>query len=525
MINRVSQKHRSFKVFTCVFNVVLAVYIFKSTPYIGFGPVDDHEIIRYLGPDRHLRLSEIFSTLIRDTEVGDLGINGRFRPSYYIVRLFETFVFGAREYLWFSFRISIVVISSIMLSLVIFELFRNLSVLITTTLSSALSLLVLSQPSWPDIVMRLGPSEIFLVGGLVAFLYLSVLYLHDQSRQRLWFGALITAMFTIGTKENAAVLLVLTGIFALLSYKRRPFSRSQKLFTVAVGILGFLIILIPIINTVNTATDIYGNQRNIGQLWSDGLDYFSSTSGTRNSVLFAFAIFLLRVTFIKQKTQFRLLLVRGYVLIFVNLVSISEYIFYRGQFTEPRYRVLTDLTEVLQVLFVIALVIEVLYNQQLQLVIRQGTVAVTSCILCVLSSVQYVDSAQEFEKIGEQKIEGSKKFKSQISHIGDKLKKDDFDSVVIIINNVWEYEPAFSISHFISFEHGVISKYLKLNQMSVNSEFEQELLDQMIRFSKNGSKEWGITEGPIPLSGKNLCVALQSGFTDPDICDSSVISE
>jgi hypothetical protein len=508
-----------------LFNVVLTIRAFRDSHRIGFGPVDDHEIIRFLGPDRDLNFLEIFKTLFTQTEVGEWGTSGRYRPTYYTIRLFETFVFGPREYLWFYFRMFLVATSSVLLALVLFEICRNLSLSIRITLSISFSLLMLSLSSWPDIVMRLGPSEIFLVVGLAAFLYLSTLSLLGPTGPRMWSLTLIIAMLTIGTKENAAILLVMILLFVFLSNKLDILTRSQKVIAVATGSSAISIVLIPVINSVQSSVDVYGSSRNLGQLWKYSVDYFTSSTGIRNSFIFAFAACLLLVSYRTKIIEFKPALARAYVLIFVSLVPVTEYIFYQGIFTEPRYKILTGVTELILVFIVSILITETFNTLKIESIIRTPITAMALCLLLMVTSSRYLKSTQEFNIVALQKISGNEKFQSQISQINTTLKNGDFDAVVIIVNNVWEYEPVFTISHFISYDYGEIPKYLKLNELVVSPGLEQELVKQMNDIASDGSKKWGITRGPIPTTQKNLCVALRNGFVDPNICESLVNSE
>jgi hypothetical protein len=525
MYRKISQQFKSPWIFIYVLSTSLSFYAFRETHKIGFGPVDDHEIIRFLGPDRDLNFIEIFRILFNETEVGEWGTSGRYRPTYYTIRLLETFAFASREHLWFIFRASIAATTTVFLTLILFRLCKNLSKTIRLIICSSFSLLTLSVKSWPDLVMRLGPSEIFLVAGVAAFLYLSVYALLEPTRYRIWLGALVIATLTTGTKENAAVILPAAAFFVFLSHKMFAINRSQKVQAGVLGTLGFSIVLIPVINSVNNSVDVYGNSRDIIQFWTHSLDYFVSSSGVRNFILFAFALILLRILYKAKILEPRLVSTHIYVLILMSLVPLTEYIFYQGMFTEPRYQILTDLTELMLFFIVLTLIIEGLHALKINTFIRMSVTAATFSILFTISSMQYLDSVGEFELTASQKIDGNNKFSDQISRIDETLKNGDFDSVVLIVNNVWEYEPIFTTSHFITYLYGEIPKYLQLNEMSISPGLEQKLLDQMNGFSTDGSEEWGITNGPVPKSNETLCVALQIGDVDPNICDDVIISE
>ncbi|HZM02573.1 MAG TPA: hypothetical protein VFC44_06085, partial [Candidatus Saccharimonadales bacterium] len=53
-----------------------------------WGAIDDHEIMRFLGPQDRLRFRDIPSRLMAG-EAGHWGGSPRYRPSYYLLRLTE----------------------------------------------------------------------------------------------------------------------------------------------------------------------------------------------------------------------------------------------------------------------------------------------------------------------------------------------------------------------------------------------------------------------------------------------------
>lgn len=66
--------------------------------------IDDHQIIRYLGADGDLPLTEIPTTLLHGTEVGQYASALRFRPGYYLLKLLETSLWGDSVWLWYATR-------------------------------------------------------------------------------------------------------------------------------------------------------------------------------------------------------------------------------------------------------------------------------------------------------------------------------------------------------------------------------------------------------------------------------------
>jgi hypothetical protein len=91
--------------------VLLVPYFAVSYHFFGpfvsakFGLIDDHEILRFLGPNHVVRFWDIPRLLITKTEVGQWGTSSRLRPIYYILRLVETALWGDHAGLWYLTRI------------------------------------------------------------------------------------------------------------------------------------------------------------------------------------------------------------------------------------------------------------------------------------------------------------------------------------------------------------------------------------------------------------------------------------
>ena len=67
---------------------VVAYALFGSMLGAKWSPIDDHEIMWFLGPDGRIGWSEIPRVLMTQTEVGHFGgALARYRPSYYFLRV------------------------------------------------------------------------------------------------------------------------------------------------------------------------------------------------------------------------------------------------------------------------------------------------------------------------------------------------------------------------------------------------------------------------------------------------------
>ena len=199
-----------------VFSLLLTgAQIFRA----NWGLIDDHQIFTFLGPDLKLPASEIWSTLLTKTEVGQL--QGRFRPSYYLITVVETSLFGPDVHLWY-------IRNSVAFALFLSGLWWTMSRHVVAWLGGAITAWIALLPLWAGIWSRLGPSEIYGAAfvGIMLFAADAILFSDSPSARRL--GAIVLTLAALGLaglKETflplaaggAGFVLVLAGIQRRLS--------------------------------------------------------------------------------------------------------------------------------------------------------------------------------------------------------------------------------------------------------------------------------------------------------------------
>lgn len=166
-----------------------------------FGIVDDHEIMSYLtGGD--FGFDRIWSTAIDGTEVGRPFDTNRYRPSYHILRLFETWLWGDWAMPWYAVR------------LLIFAYFLYESVLLTGRLlgpgyGALFFLMNLASRVYVDIFARIGPGESYAALGCA--LCLTAARHIDRNEGVRPVAVIVLCVGTLvatGAKENMAFLLL-----------------------------------------------------------------------------------------------------------------------------------------------------------------------------------------------------------------------------------------------------------------------------------------------------------------------------
>ena len=237
------------------FSVALSCLLIGSQIFrANWGIIDDHEVFFFLGPSLDLPVGDIWATLLAKTEVGTL--QGRFRPSFYLLKVIETSLFGANVHLWY---LSNAIAFAIFLGSIWWVLRPFVGGWLSGAITGSISLL----PMWSDVWSRLGPSEIYGAAcvGIMIFAANSIL-LDDNHRVRN-LSAIALALATIvlvGLKETfiplaagSFVILILAGI-------------KRRLPLPLIGVVALLIVVclggigLVVIRQMRAAgTDFYGN--------------------------------------------------------------------------------------------------------------------------------------------------------------------------------------------------------------------------------------------------------------------------
>jgi hypothetical protein len=87
-----------------IWGLALSTILTGRMVLADFSLTDDHWAVFWLGETGRLPFSKIWSTLLA-TEVGTLGLGGRFRPVYFLHRELEAWIFGDHTSLYYALRI------------------------------------------------------------------------------------------------------------------------------------------------------------------------------------------------------------------------------------------------------------------------------------------------------------------------------------------------------------------------------------------------------------------------------------
>jgi hypothetical protein len=233
---KVLQKYLPWIIFS-----LLAYYLVGSNFSAKLGMIDDHETAWFLGQDGKITLTEL-PVVIMSTEVGQWGTSTRYRPSYYTLRVIETAMWKNNAFAWYFFRYLILVISMVLGWKILVTYFPKI-------IAYLFIFYVLTMPFWPDMLTRLGPSEIYALPALLLFVY-------GLIKNKFW---MIFVGYTIcvGGKENLLILLPILGAWLLV--KTKELSKYEWLMSLLLLAYTAFITTGILIATNNSGVDFYLN--------------------------------------------------------------------------------------------------------------------------------------------------------------------------------------------------------------------------------------------------------------------------
>ena len=510
-------------IFIGFLSLITSLYFFRSNLKIQLGPIDDHEIVKFLGSDQKLWIWQIPNVLIEDTEVGTYSDFARFRPTYYFFRLLETSAFGVDATSWYLSRIILVALVCFFLTSGLMKLISFKNHFVVLFLGTSFSLAVYSLTSWQDIVARLGPSEIYLVLGFSIFFYLSISLTLESFSKKSWLLLCVTYVLTLGTKENGIFLslpFLLLGITTFLASSKRLF----VVVSFAVSVLLSIFISAGWALAMKSAGgDVYGNTRTIE---TAQYQILQSLVYLRHSREFGFAVFAVLLYFFvswglqkKWHTSFWYIIALQGTL---HLIIIAEKIFYNAEMGNLRYAVMTQIASLLLIAVSIILVLNVatLVIGSRGYLLNIGVVLLFGLLLLreTIPSAQLGKS--NFDLVAENARLSNQYFQNQITKIREDISRTKYDAIVIQISYVWDYEPAYALSQYLEFYGGELPKYLNVVPFPVGPGSETSMLATLNDIAENGEPKWMIEpKKSLEKAENKYCITLNNAPKDTNICD------
>ena len=518
-----------------VATTLAAVYLYGPMAGARLGIIDDHEILRFLGSDHRLSVAEIPALLVSATEVGQWGEASRFRPVYYAFRMIEASAFGDDATGWYVARIVAIVLIALAFSLLALAAVRRRTTTRAGWLAAAafagfVALSVVTLPSLPDMIMRLGPSEIYVAGGLAILALGTALIWYRSASPVGWVLLPLGLIIAVGSKEDAVILTAPFVAFYVLKFadmRLRPLVLGVGTIAVAfAGLVGLGVVL----GSARNGGDIYGEGRSVRAL----IDLIPGNVFVGIAVLGVVVTLLTRVAPPAlgggRWARFRRSMLASPALLLAILALyavIGELYFYQNNalpagFAPSRYGFITILATVLSVT-------AAGYSLSSRLPTRRSARIVVVLALGALIVVspfgrQYSNAASDYRPAATATAAATRAFSTSLEIGVADVEREPATQVALVAQRPFDYERVFSLPHFLAFYGDVDAVFVRMaGELDENaSSYERDLWHQLDEMSKDGNLENGWRIDPIARwnpDQRTVCFAFGELAVEVDDCD------
>lgn len=514
-------------------------YLFGPLRLAKLGLIDDHEILRFLGPHHSIGAGEIFPLLTGDTEVGEWGEASRLRPAYYLFRIIESAIHQDDGSGWYLTRIVLAGLTAFGVSMLAFRILVDRRSGASRILASAafalfFGLLTLTMSAWTDVAMRLGPSEIYLGPAMVVFAFGLVEAWRSPARMHGWVLLFVGYIVAVGCKENS--LLLLAPLLVLYAFRFWLAHRKPLVIGMLVLAIAFTayVALGVALGAASQGGDIYGNERSM---------YAFFALLPENPYVFV-AFFILAMVVMLGWITFRSTpnpqsglrgaayrihqipasLAAGLVVVIV----LGDAYFYQNYFTgngftPARYGFLSELAIVLGSLTAVA----TLADRRLRArVPRVLTAAATVVVMVIPPFGGQLAQAPTLRTSSMSVRNSTQLIFDQISTgIADLQTHDGTQAVVFVDDAYLEYERAYSLPQFLAYYGETQGVYLHVDlPISGQDKLRSDLTDSLNRFAKYGNFEDGwkiLPDSKFDPNQYSVCFFFDDSPKDMTECSST----
>lgn len=414
------------KVLPWIVFVLFGFFLVGNNFSAKLGMIDDHEIAMFLGNDGKVKLTEIPQTILQMTEVGKWGSYLRYRPSYYTLRVIETSLWGDNATLWYLSRYVMLVISMYLGWKIISKYFPEV-------VSYLFVFYVMTMPFWPDLLTRLGPSEIYTIPALLLFVY-------GLLTDRLWM-IFVGYIVCVGGKENFLFLFPFVLLWAGYKIYTKKFTKKTLLALLAmVGYTGLIVSAI-IVATAKAGTDVYGTQ--ISYRYRVTKFFLDIPTIIKSRYMIPALLVMGVAPFTKSKPWKHLLLMLSII-----FVIFTQYVFYINQLpTNSRYDFPVMLLFPIFDLVAIKLVLQLLSKKRsypVAKILIYGLIGI-GCSAYVFHrgfTLIHIASAKV--------VVSSSEFHQQIETVTNILKDNPSVTVDFVSERSGDFEPIVSVERYLT---------------------------------------------------------------------------
>jgi hypothetical protein len=487
--------------------------------------VDDHMIVGFLGEDQKVKVGEI-PGLLQETEVAHFGESARFRPSFWVMYLWECILWGNNIFLWYFARFCI-------LAFFIYTFWRISSCYINELISILIILLFFCFNFWIDIWTRLGPSEIYGVLGIsiVAWGYYGEI---GRNKYQIinWVLVSLGSIILFGSKENFLIFL----LPLILLLVRNHYIKRKSLWgdIIAASAIGYGVWVMTSLGLYfdKHKFDYYANEiainNRIGMLkkWFEYMLQKISPGillGLEVIILLLFLGYILgRKNFSKKKLVLLHQIFIKTLLLFIGctLLVLTQVIFYNGSWpTSSRYDFPGMLVVPITLMFVFWAIKSILKVFSGSAVIFAGYTTIFSTLLLLLICHYGYNSIREASLYN---VEQTNRFTNTIEEVKRTTSKDSFLPIVFESGRAMDFEAVDSVHKFLMFSGVNNPVYLRMHEEVKDrpvTELENDLTGRLMNISINGTLG---RSGFRPINGlkSKMCVSINfHDYNDKTNCE------
>lgn len=410
--------------------LVFGYYLMGGLFGAKLGMIDDHEIPLFLGTNGVITLAE-FPGVLANTEVGEWGNNLRFRPSYYTLRIVETMLWRDNATLWYFTRYILLVISMWMG-------WRIMSRYFPKILSYLFIFYTLTMPFWPDIISRLGPSEIYGLPALLGFVYG---YVFNQP-----YLLLVSYVIGVGSKENLLFMFPLLLAWIWTTYKQNKLTKSLWLASVLATGYTIWILSAIVVATGRAGTDMYLTEISYLERITNTLMNIPNILSDRHlwiaTIGFGY-LAIQRFIFINKRINLQSIMLSLYIL----LTIFSQYVFYNNKLPSlTRYDFPALILFPVFNLVIIYMLLEYFKDKKYQVILK---ILLFSGLTLLMTGYifrrGYVLQSNRVEQVTTK----TQSFADRIKKIDDLAKTENEATYVFVSQRFIDFEPISSVARFL----------------------------------------------------------------------------
>lgn len=427
------------------------------------GMIDDHEIPMFLGGDGRIKLSEIPS-VIMSTEVGRYGEYLRFRPSYFTLRVLETALWRDNAMLWYGARYLMLVLSLWLGWKILARYFPKI-------VAYLFVFYAMTMPFWPDLLTRLGPSEIYTVPAVLMFVY-------GMINNKLWILALGYAI-CVGSKENFLILFpILLGYAGYRTYMKK-ITKGELLTYLILFAYTIFITAGIMIATGKAKTDVYGTA--ISYRYRVTKFLWDIPMIIKNRHMLPALLALAGGITLSAARGYRSRVLKYVALMIVLLIVIaSQYIFYTNQLpTNMRYDfpalLLFPILDLIALKMMITLFAKHKHDYMMTMIVYAAIAAVCSIYIFhrgfALVQIQSKNNS-----------ESTRTFAAELSKVETVIKNEPEATIMFVSDRYGDFEAIISVERYLN-SRSVSNKFMLFYRPEkiTAKPFELELQSRLVK--------------------------------------------